>query len=87
MRKNVFAAALIAPAIAFAPAAAMAHYCKGYHHHHHHHHAKADQGAYGSGKSMKSDKTGGENTGSQDMNKNLDRNPDTNRSTGGGASY
>ncbi len=80
MRKTVLAAALIAPALAFAPVSAMAHYCKG---HHHHHHAKADNGAYGSGKSMKKDKTGSQNTGSQDMNKNMDRNTDTNRSTGG----
>ncbi len=82
MRKNVLAAALIAPALAFAPAAALAHYCKGYHHHHHHH-AKADKGAYGSGKKMNNDTTGSQSSGSQDMNKNQDLNKDTNRSTGG----
>ncbi len=80
MRKNVLAAALIAPALAFAPAAALAHHCKSYHHHHR---AKADDGSYGSGKSMKKDKTGSQSTGSQDMNKNQDLNKDTNRSTGG----
>jgi hypothetical protein len=79
MRKNVLAAALIAPALAFAPVAAMAHHCKGYHHHH----AKGDKGAYGSGKAMKKDKTGTHSTGSQDMNKNQDINKDTNRGAGG----
>lgn len=77
MRKNIIAAALLAPALAFAPAAAMAHYCKGYHHHHHH--AKAGKGAYGSSKSMK-DTTGTRNdAGSQNLDKNTDVNKDTNR--------
>jgi hypothetical protein len=75
MRKNVLAAALIAPALAFAPAAALAHHCKSYHHHH----AKAEKGAFGSGKTMKKDKTGSQMN--KDMNKDL--NKDTNRSTGG----
>ncbi len=80
MRKNIIAAALIAPALAFAPAAALAHHCKSYHHHH----AKSNKGgAYGSGKSMKKDTTGSQSSGSQDYNKNQDLNKDTNRSTGG----
>jgi hypothetical protein len=82
MRKNVLAAALIAPALAFAPAAALAHHCKGYHHHHAKG-EKGDKGAYGSGKSIKKDKTGHQSSGTQDMNRNQDLNKDTNRSTGG----
>ncbi|GLI95006.1 hypothetical protein [Methylocystis echinoides] len=81
MRKYILAAALIAPAIAFAPASAFAHYCKSHHHHHHHHHhAKADDGAYGSSKTMKKDEMGSTSSGSKNLNKNQDMNKDT---TGG----
>jgi hypothetical protein len=78
MRKYTLAAALIAPAIAFAPASAFAHYCKS--HHHHHHHAKADDGAYGSSKTMKKDDMGSPSSGSKNLNKNQDMNKNT---TGG----
>lgn len=76
MRKNILAAALLAPALALAPAAALAHPCKGHHHHHYHH--KASKGAYDSSKSMQND-----NQGSQDLDKKQDLNKDTNRSSGG----
>jgi hypothetical protein len=66
MNRKFLAVALVAPLIALGPTAAFAHHCSKYHRHH----ARGADQTYGSGKSMKNERSGTTNqgSGSQDLN-------------------